>query len=111
MAHTGNAADHCDGAINLALVVDKATELNVTLTRDDGNIEALDALVGQQSCLDLGRDQGVINLAANRRRGASKTHVILDALDPCHCASDSDGEIDLCLFVNKAAELDFALAG
>jgi hypothetical protein len=46
-SHTLDAGGYLDGAVDLALAVDKATELNFVLACHHGNVEALDSGISE----------------------------------------------------------------
>src|SRR5512133_3236356 len=109
--HALDTASHGEGAVNLWLVVDKAAELDDAVTGHDGNVGAFDAVVSHQGGLDLGGDDAVVNLGADRGGRALEADAIADRHHPGHGAGNGQCMVNLVLVIDKAAQHHFALAG
>ena len=89
----------------------EAGELHLALEGDHADVEALDVGVGQQRGLDAAGHARVIDLGAHGAGGSLEGDAVFDLGHTGHAARDRERLVDLCLAVDKAAELHGALAG
>src|SRR5258706_10358361 len=108
--HALDTARDFDGMVDLSLVIDKTAQLDFTLAGGDGDVETLDARIGDERGLDPGGHDAVIDFVAHGAVRVFQAHFVFDAAHARHRTGNFDRAIDMRLIVHKAAQLDFALA-